>query len=51
MKDDTEILGHLAEVLVKAGKTEEAINVLQEANKLQPDNKDISSRLQQLKKN
>jgi tetratricopeptide (TPR) repeat protein len=49
MKDDAVVLDHLAEVLLKLGKTDEAIRVLREANKLEPDNKDISGRLQQLK--
>ncbi|MGD1020236.1 MAG: tetratricopeptide repeat protein [Verrucomicrobiia bacterium] len=51
MKDDPVVLDHLAEVLLKLGKTDEAIGVLREANKLEPDNKDISGRLQQLKGN
>jgi tetratricopeptide (TPR) repeat protein len=51
MKDDPVVLDHLAEVLLKLGKTDEAINILREANKLEPDNKDISGRLQQLKGN
>jgi len=36
---------------LKLGKTDEAIGVLREATKLEPDNKDISGRLQQLKSN
>ena len=48
MKDDAVVLDHLAEVLLKLGKTDEAIGVLREATKLEPNNKDISGRLQQL---
>ncbi|HVM61896.1 MAG TPA: tetratricopeptide repeat protein [Verrucomicrobiae bacterium] len=51
MKDDPVVLDHLAEVLLKAGKTDEAINILREASKIEPDNKDISNRLQQLQGN
>ncbi len=51
MKDDPVVLDHLAEVLLKLGKTDEAISVLRRANKIEPDNKDISERLQQLKGN
>ncbi|HTS18291.1 MAG TPA: tetratricopeptide repeat protein [Verrucomicrobiae bacterium] len=51
MKDDAVVLDHLAEVLLKAGKTDEAINILSEAHKIEPNNKDISGRLQQLKGN
>ncbi|MGO9609092.1 MAG: tetratricopeptide repeat protein [Verrucomicrobiia bacterium] len=51
MKDDAVVLDHLAEVLLKLGKTDEAIGVLREATKLEPGNKDISERLQQLKGN
>lgn len=51
MKDDATVLDHLAEVLLKLGKTDEAISILREANKIEPDNKDISGRLQQLKGN
>jgi cytochrome c-type biogenesis protein CcmH/NrfG len=48
MKDDATVLDHLAEVLLKLGKTDEAISILRKANKLEPDNKDVSGRLQQL---
>jgi tetratricopeptide (TPR) repeat protein len=48
MKDDATVLDHLAEVLLKLGKTDEAISILRKASKLEPDNKDVSGRLQQL---
>jgi tetratricopeptide (TPR) repeat protein len=51
MKDDATVLDHLAEVLLKLGKTDEAVSILRQATKLEPDNKDISGRLQQLKGN
>ena len=51
IKDDPTLLGHLADVLLKLGKTGEALTVLQHANGIEPDNKDISEKLQKLKGN
>jgi hypothetical protein len=51
VKDDTVVLGHLAEVLGELGKTDEAITLLRRASELEPGNKEISEKLQKLKGN
>ena len=49
IKDDAIVFSHLADVLLKLGKTDEAITFLHHANTLEPDNKEISEKLQKLK--
>ena len=49
IKDDAIVFSHLADVLLKLGKTDEAITFLRHANTLEPDNKEISEKLQKLK--
>ena len=51
IKDDATLQGHLADVLLKVGKTEEALAVLRYAHDLEPNNAEISEKLQQLKNN
>jgi len=51
MKDDPTVLGHLADVLLKLGKTDEAFTVLSHAKQVDPNNKEISEKLQKLKGN
>lgn len=51
LKDDATVLGHLADVLIKVGKPDEALTVLQHATEMEPDNKEISEKLQKLKSN
>jgi len=51
IKDDATLCGHLADVLLKVGKTQEALTVLQRASGLDPGNKAISEKLQKLKGN
>jgi cytochrome c-type biogenesis protein CcmH/NrfG len=45
------VYGHLADVLLKLGKPDEALTALRRANELEPDNKEISEKLQKLKGN
>ena len=51
VKPDAVVFGHLADVLVKLGKPDEALTVLRRASELEPDNKEISQKLQKLKSN
>jgi len=51
MKDDSTVLDHLADVLLKLGKTDEALTVLSHAKEVDPNNKEISDKLQKLKAN
>ena len=51
IKDDAILFDHLADVLLKLGKTDEALTSLRRANELEPANKEISEKLQQLKSN
>jgi len=45
-QDDATVLNHLAEVLIKLGKRDEAIDAWRRALKVDPDNKDIAGKLQ-----
>ncbi len=49
MSDDAIVFSHLSDVLLKLGKTDEAITFLHHAGTLEPDNKEISEKLQKLK--
>jgi len=50
-KDDATVLDHLADVLLKLGKTDEALLALRRAKGLDPENKEISEKLQKLNGN